>query len=165
MNWTIYLIECVIMMAIFGCAAFGMLMASPLTFISDYPPEIQERYYRTQHKEATKAKLTKLMIAKKLIALILLVFLFAWMAHRAGAVTFSEGLLSIYGYILVLNLFDICILDWLLLPNVKRVRLPGTKDMDKEYHQKWFHVKVTFPMIPIFLIGGVVMALIMTWIW
>lgn len=34
-----------------------------------------------------------------------------------------------------------CFLDWVLFPNIKRVRLPGTEDMDKEYHQKWFHVK------------------------
>ena len=27
--------------------------------------------------------------------------------------------------------------------------------MDKEYHQKWFHVKVCIPMIPIFAIVGV----------
>lgn len=37
--------------------------------------------------------------------------------------------------------------------------------MDKEYHQKWFHVKVCIPMIPIFAIVGVLSALIMIWIW
>ena len=165
MNWTVYFIECAVMMVVFGCLVFGMLLASPLTFISDYPPEIQERYYRTQHKEDTKARLTKLMLAKKLIALVVWAFLFAWMAHKAGAATFPEGLLSVYGYILVLNLFDICVLDWLLLPNVKRVRLPGTEDMDREYHQKWFHVKVMFPVAPLAVVLGVVMALLMIWIW
>ena len=29
-----------------GYLVFGMLFTSPLTFISDYPPEIQEEYYR-----------------------------------------------------------------------------------------------------------------------
>lgn len=165
MNGTIYLIECVIMMAVFGCLVFGMLLANPLTFISDYPPEIQERYYLSQHKEATKAKLTKLMMAKKLIALVVWAFLFAWMAHIAGAATFLEGLFSVYGYILVLAVFDTLVLDWLLFPNIKRVRLPGTEDMDREYHQKWFHVKVMFPVIPLAVVLGVVMALIMIWIW
>ena len=47
MNWTDFIIECVVMMVVFSCLVFGMLMASPLTFISDYPPEIQKRYYRS----------------------------------------------------------------------------------------------------------------------
>lgn len=165
MNWTIYLIECVVMMAAFGCLVFGMLMANPLTFISDYPPEIQERYYRSQHKEATKAALTKLMAAKKIVAILAFVFLFAWMAHIAGAATFLEGLLTVYGYMVVLAVFDTCVLDWLLFPNIKRVRLPGTEDMDKAYHQKWFHVKVMLPVIPVAAIFGAVTALLMIWIW
>ncbi|MCM1321825.1 MAG: hypothetical protein NC041_10095 [Bacteroides sp.] len=165
MNWTTYLIECVVMMAAFGCLVFGLLLISPLTFISDYPPEIQERYYRSQHKEAAKARLTKLMLAKKLIALVVWVFLFAWMAHKAGAATFLEGLLSVYGYILVLAAFDTLVLDWLLFPNIKRARLPGTENMDREYHQKWFHVKVMLPLVPLAVILGMVIALLMTWIW
>ena len=165
MNWAVFIMECVVLMAVFGCLVFGMLLANPLTFISDYPPEIQERYYRSQHKEASKAALTKLMVVKKVTALIVCSFLFAWMAHAAGAVTFLEGLLTIYGYILVWAAFDTCVLDWLLFPNIKRVRLPGTEDMDKEYHQKWFHVKVMIPVIPVAVIGGAFMALLMTWIW
>ena len=86
MNWTIFVIECVVLMAVFGCLVFGMLLANPLTFISDYPPEIQERYYRSQHKEASKAVLTKLMVVKKVTALIVCSFLFAWTSHAAGAV-------------------------------------------------------------------------------
>ena len=165
MNWTVFIIECVVLMAVFGCLVFGMLLANPLTFISDYPLEIQERYYRSQHKEASKAALTKLMVVKKVTALIVCSFLFAWMAHTAGAVTFMEGLLTIYGYILVWAAFDTCVLDWLLFPNIKRVRLSGTEDMDKEYHQKWFHVKVMIPVIPVAVIGGAFMAFLMTWIW
>ena len=49
MNPTIILIEIVIMLLVFGFFVFGLLCISPLTFISDYPPEIQEVYYRTQH--------------------------------------------------------------------------------------------------------------------
>ena len=88
MSWAVFIIECVVMMVAFGCLVFGMLLINPLTFISDYPPEIQERYYHSQHKEASKAALTKIMIVKKVLALVIWAFLFAWMAHKAGAVTF-----------------------------------------------------------------------------
>jgi len=162
---TIYIIECVVMMAIFGILVFGMLLINPVSFVSDYPPEIQEEYFRSQHKEAERKKLNAIMIIKKAAAVIAFAFIFAWMAHLAGAVSFVQGLFAVYGYIIVLTVFDTCILDWVLFPNIKRVRLPGTEQMDREYHQKLFHVKVLLPMVPVFAIGGVVSALIMSWIW
>ena len=165
MNPTVILIEIIIMLLVFSFFVFGLLYISPLTFISDYPPEIQEVYYRTQHKEAIKEKLTWAMKIKKLVALIAFMFLFAWMLHLAGAETFVEGLLLSYAYILCLFAWDTFFLDWVLFANIKRIRLPGTEHMEKEYHQKWFHVKVCIPMIPVFAAAGVFSALLMNWIW
>ena len=83
----------------------------------------------------------------------------------AGARTFWEGLIVIYGYIIILAMFDTFFLDWILFANVKRIRLPGTDDMEKEYHQKWFHVKVLLPMIPVFAVGGIIISFLMVWLW
>ena len=47
--------------------------------------------------------------------------------------------------------------------NIRRIRLPGTEHMEKEYHQKWFHVKVMLPLLPVFAVGGVVSAFLMAW--
>ena len=165
MNPAVILIEIIIMLLAFGFLVFGLLYISPLTFISDYPPEIQEVYYRTQHKEVTKKKLTLAMKIKKSVALIVFMFLFAWMLHLAGAETFVEGLLLSYAYILCLFAWDTFFLDWVLFANVKRIRLPGTEHMEKEYHQKWFHMKVCIPMIPVFVAVGAISALLMRWIW
>lgn len=165
MNVAVFVLENIILCLIFGFVVFGMLLINPLSFISDYPPEIQEQYYRSQNKENTKKKLTKIMLVKKAGALIVFAFLFAWMAHFAGAVTFLQGLLAAYGYMIILAIFDTCVLDWMLFANIKKVRLPGTEQMDREYRQKWFHVKVLFPAIPIFAIAGVVIALLTTWLW
>lgn len=65
MNCTVFILECAIMMAIFGVLVFGLLLINPVTFVSDYPPEIQERYYNSQNKVSVKEKLTKIMIVKK----------------------------------------------------------------------------------------------------
>ena len=165
MNISIYVIECVVMCAVFGVSIFGMMLVNPVSFIGDYPPEIQAQYYSSQHKNAIKVKMTFLTILRKNVAIIVFLFLFAWMAHRAGAETFVEGLLFAYGYMLVLAVFDTCFLDWVLFANIKRVRLPGTEHMDQEYHQKWFHVKVMLPMLPVFAVGGLLISLIMIWIW
>lgn len=102
---------------------------------------------------------------KNITALLVVLFLFAWMAHKAGAETFVQGLLAAYGYMVVLAVFDTCFLDWILFANIKRIRLPGTEHMEKEYHQKWFHVKVMLPLLPVFAVGGVAIAFLMTWIW
>ncbi|MCD8368185.1 MAG: hypothetical protein LUC48_09220 [Clostridiales bacterium] len=165
MSVSIYVLECVVMCAVFGVSIFGMLLVNPVSFIGDYPPEIQAQYYSSQHREATKEKMTFLTILRKVIAIIAFLFLFAWMAHRAGAETFVEGLLFVYGYMIVLAMFDTCFLDWVLFANIRRVRLSGTEHMDKEYHQKWFHVKVMLPMVPVFAVGGLLVSLMMPWIW
>ena len=165
MSVSIYVLECIMMCALFGVSILGMLLVNPVSFIGDYPPEIQAQYYSSQHKVAVKERMTFLTILRKSIAIIACLFLFAWMAHRAGAETLVEGLLLVYGYMLVLAAFDTCFLDWVLFTNIKRVRLPGTEDMDREYHQKWFHVKAMLPMLPVFAVGGVIISLMMTWIW
>ena len=165
MNCSVFILECAIMMAIFGVLVFGLLLINPITFVSDYPPEIQERYYNSQNKVSVKEKLTKIMIVKKVVALIIFAFVFAWMAHLTGARTFWEGLIVIYGYIIILAMVDTFFLDWILFANVKRIRLPGTDDMEKEYHQKWFHVKVLLPMIPVFAVGGIIISFLMVWLW
>ena len=78
MNCTVFILECAIMMAIFGVLVFGLLLINPVTFVSDYPPEIQERYYNSQNKVSVKEKLTKIMIVKKVVALIIFAFVFIY---------------------------------------------------------------------------------------
>ncbi len=165
MNITVIIVELLIMFLAFGFLVIGLLMISPLTFISDYPPEIQETYYRTQKKEAAKEKLNAIMLVKKCVVIVAFMFVFAWMLHVAGAETFLQGLGLAYIYILALFVWDTFFLDWVLFANIKRIRLPGTENMDKEYHQKWFHVKVCLPMIPVFAAVGALSSLIMIWIW
>ena len=124
MNITVIIMELLIMFLAFGFIVIGLLMISPLTFISDYPPKIQETYYRTQKKEAAKEKLNAIMLVKKCVAIVAFMFVFAWMLHIAV-----------------------------------------TENMGKEYHQKWFHVKVCLPMIPVFAAVGALSSLIMICIW
>ena len=165
MNLSVILIEIAVMLIGFAVLVFGMLLISPLTFISDYPPEIQAEYYRSQHREAAKKKLTKLMLAKKLLAVIAFLFLFAWMLHLAGAKTFLQGVGLIWIYMLCLFAWDTFFLDWVLFANIKRIRLPGTEHMEKEYHQKWFHVKVCLPVVPFAFLASILSSGLMLWIW
>lgn len=67
--------------------------------------------------------------------------------------------------VITLFAWDTFFLDWVLFVNIKKIRLPGTEHMDKEYHQKWFHVKGCIPMIPVFAGIGVLSSLLVLWIW
>lgn len=165
MDITVILVELGIMCLVFFVLVIGLLLISPLTFISDYPPEIQEQYYKSQNKESVKEQMTLAMKIKKVVALIAFMFIFAWMLHIAGADSFIQGTLLSYLYMLVLFAWDTFFLDWILFANIKRLRLPGTEHMEREYHQKWFHIKACIPMIPVFMIGGILSSLLMTWIW
>ena len=165
MDITVILVELGIMCLVFLVLVMGLLFISPLTFISDYPPEIQEQYYKSQNKESVKEQMTLAMKIKKVVALIAFMFIFAWMLHIAGADSFIQGVLLSYLYMLVLFAWDTFFLDWILFANIKRLRLPGTEHMEREYHQKWFHIKACIPMIPVFMIGGILSSLLMTWIW
>ena len=165
MDITVILVELGVMCLVFFVLVIGLLFISPLTFISDYPPEIQEQYYKSQNKESVKEQMTLAMKIKKVVALIAFMFIFAWMLHIAGADSFIQGVLLSYLYMLVLFAWDTFFLDWILFANIKRLRLPGTEHMEREYHQKWFHIKACIPMIPVFMIGGILSSLLMTWIW
>ena len=67
-------------------------------------------------------------------------------AILAGAKTFFDGALFatiLFGFV---GAWDTFFIDWVLFANLRCFRLPGTAHMDKEYHQKWFHVKgMLFP--------------------
>ena len=55
---TTYIIECVIMMAVFGVLVFGMLLINPISFINDYPPEIQEEYGIREYLRMVKEQIS-----------------------------------------------------------------------------------------------------------
>lgn len=165
MNFGVILIEIILMCLIFFILVIALLLISPKSFIGDYPPEIQEEYYRSQNQKKDREKNSLGMKIKKIISLIAFTFIFAWMLHISGAKSFLEGLLLSYLFMIVLFAWDTFFLDWVLFANIKRIRLPGTEKMDKEYHQKWFHVKACIPMVPVFVVMGVLSSLIMIWIW
>lgn len=165
MNFGVILIEIILMCLIFFILVIGLLLISPKSFIGDYPPEIQEEYYRSQNQKKDREKNSLGMKIKKIISLIAFTFIFAWMLHISGAKSFLEGLLLSYLFMIVLFAWDTFFLDWVLFANIKKIRLPGTEKMDKEYHQKWFHVKACIPMVPVFVVMGVLSSLIMIWIW
>ena len=139
MNWTIIIIETAALVLIFTAAIMIPLIKNPVWWIHDYPKDIQERYFETHDRIPTRFFSGKVLV-KKGGAVILSSILLALLIRPTGADSFLSALAVSYGMWMVIDWYDCFFLDWVLFANVKTVRLPGTEDMDKAYHQKRYHV-------------------------
>ncbi|MCM1184763.1 MAG: hypothetical protein NC337_15450, partial [Roseburia sp.] len=98
----------------------------------------------------------------KAVGILIFTVILAVCACAAGAEKFAEGFGIAFGLMIWIGVYDTFLLDWVLFANMKRFRLEGTEHMDKEYRQKWFHVKgmlfpgIVFALIPAVLVGVIV---------
>jgi len=121
--------------------------------IHNYPPDIQEAYFRTHEKVDVSCRSKNVLLTKGFGVLIFTGILPAC-SLAAGAETFRQGFLLTFGLMLWIGICDTCFLDWVLFANLPMFRLERTEHMDKAYHQKWFHLKgrlypgIIFALIP-----------------
>ena len=163
MNLTIFLTECALCVILFTCAIMIPLCRNPVWWIHDYPKDIQEKYFET-HERIPAEPLGATAVIKKSCAILVCVALFVGLAWLAGARNFPQAFSASYGLWLVIDWYDCFFMDWVLFANLKQVRLPGTEDMDKAYHQKWYHfahslIGMALGLIPCLLCGLIVMAI------
>ena len=164
MTWWVILIEALVFAALFTVIIFsyfsGERKYSP-TSIHNYPPDIQEEYFKTHEKIDVSYRSKSVLLTKALGVLIFTGILFAC-ALIAGASAFWQGFLLSFGLMAWIGIYDTCFLDWVLFANLPMFRLEGTEHMDKAYHQKWFHAKgmlfpgLIFALIPAALVGGLI---------
>lgn len=164
MNWMIYAIECVVIVVLFTGAILIPLCKNPIWWIHDYPKDIQEKYFET-HERIPAEPISAPALIKKGFALLLALAVLAILMILAGAKGFFASFLASYVLWLIVDWYDCFILDWVFFANIRRIRLPGTENMDKAYHQKKYHVIHSFVgmalgVIPC-LLCGVLVALIM----
>lgn len=133
-------------------------------FIYNYPPDIQEEYFKTHERIDVSCKSKKVVLTKSLGVVLFTVILLVC-AVLAGAKTFWQGFLLAFGLMVWIGLYDTCFIDWVLFANLKIFRLEGTEHMDRAYHQKWFHAKgmlfpgCVFALIPASLVGLLISAI------
>lgn len=163
MNPWIIIVECVVFLALFCANVFRIMNKDPLSAVSDYPPEIQEAYYQSQGKAPERKKLSAKSLAIKVVSMLVYMAILTGMAFLAGARTFWDGFWAIVIYGLAWFAFDTFFIDWYCLPRNRQWWLPGTEHMEREYRQKWFHVKACFPMVPVFVAVAVLVGLIVMW--
>ena len=138
MNWTIIVIETIVLTALFTVMILIPLVKNPVWWIADYPEDIQEEYFKT-HERIPSKFFTPTVLLKKGMAILISLALLLLVVWLAGAYDFWSALCVGYGIWLFIDWYDCFFLDWVLFANMKSVRLPGTEHMNEAYHQKKYH--------------------------
>ncbi len=145
MTWSIVLLEAVIFVLLFSAMVLIPSIRHPEIGVHNYPPEIQAAYFKT-HKKVDTAPLSARTVCIKSFGIVLFTVLLTAGAILAGADTFLDGFVFAAVLFLIVGAWDTFFIDWVLFAHLRCFRLPGTEHMDREYAQKWFHVKgMLFP--------------------
>lgn len=161
MKLSVILIDMLIFSVLFTVMCFKTSGKKNTVQIHNYPPEIQEEYFKT-HERVPTEPLSKRVVLTKGIAILFFAAVLLVLALLAGAETFMQGFLFAFGMVAWIGAYDTFFIDWVLFANMKRFRLEGTEHMDKAYHQKWFHLKgmlfpgIVFALLPAALVGMLV---------
>ena len=164
MNTTVILIEMAAFAALFTviilCTSRGNGKYSAGA-IHNYPPDIQEEYFRTHERMEVSYHSKKVLLTKG-FGLLFFTAVLLGCALLAGAADFWQGFWLTFGLMVWIGVYDTFFLDWVLFANLPMFRLEGTEHMDKAYHQKWFHLKgmlfpgIIFALIPAALVGWLI---------
>jgi len=167
MNWNVILLEMLFFSALFTLilfAAYGKNRQYSAAGIHNYPPDIQEEYFKTHERIEVSYKSKKVILTKAFGAVNFTAILFVC-ALVAGADSFWQGFILSFGLMVWIGIYDTCFIDWVLFANLKMFRLEGTEHMDKAYHQKWFHLQgmlfpgLVFALVPATIVGFIIMSI------
>lgn len=128
-------IECLAACLIFGIGIIGSIFINRSMWLNDYPPAVVERYFEKNPgivPRTKKQNLAALILAKVIVSAVFTVLL-SGLVYLAGARDFLTACVYCYIIWFSVNLFDVIVLDLGILAHWKKIRLPGTEDMDEEY--------------------------------
>ncbi len=137
MNWSMIMMETVVFLVLFTAMVLIPAFKNPLSGIHNYPPEIQEEYFKT-HPRIETAPLSKRTILIKSFGILMFSVLLSGGELLAGADSFGNGFLFAVVLMAAVGAYDTFFIDWVLFAKLKMFCLPGTEHMDKEYAQRWF---------------------------
>ena len=152
----ILLIECIIFSLLFMAMIMIPLYKNPIGQIMSYPPKIRKRVESLPEYKDTIGKIEKKHFSVKIISIFVFALILACVAYLSGAKNFVDSFKHVFCLFFFVNLYDLFIMDLIIFKNDKRLRIPGTEDMDKEYKSPVHHIKGA--VIGTFL--GVIVALL-----
>lgn len=161
----ILVIECIILCILFTLIILPAQYKDPINMIMSYPPNIIKRVEQLpQYQESIKER-EKKHIGKKIFGVFFFVALLTIVAYFSGCRDFVGTFFHVFMIFFVVNLYDLLVLDWGVFCHSKKVRIPGTEDMEKDYKDYWFHIKgaivgIMLGIVVALLSGGMIGLLI-----
>lgn len=134
-------IQCVVFCILFTLAILPAQYKDPINMVMSYPPNIIKRVEELPQYQGTIKQREKAHISKKLGGLVFFVFLFSAVAYFSGCRSFGTAFFHVFTLFAVVNLYDLIVLDWGIFCHSKKLRIPGTEDMDKDYKNYVFHIR------------------------
>ena len=136
----VLLIECIIFSVLFSLMIFIPLYKNPIGQIMSYPVEIRRKVESLpQYKDGIRKRERK-HLRIKIISIFIIALILCVVAYFSGARTSAEVFKHVFILFLFVNIYDLVVMDLMIFRNVKKFRIPGTEDMDKEYKNPKHHI-------------------------
>ena len=137
----VVLIESVVGIFLFTMIIVLVTLKNPIASVGDYPPAIRKKCMELGLVEERKKRFTKGDIVRKTAAMLVFIAAFSWiLKYFNGVQTFWQGFRDSYLIWLIIDWYDGLILDCVWFCHSRRVRIPGTEDME-EYKDYRFHIR------------------------
>ena len=138
------IIQSIVLCIIFTLLILPPLFKDPLSQILSYPPAIQKRVASLpQYKDSLQTTKSR-NLARKIVGSLIGVFILAALAYLSGKTTFFAAYVHVFVLFFVVNMLDLFLFDLVIFTRSKRVIIPGTEDMTKEYKNPLHHIKGAF---------------------
>jgi len=134
-------IECVVCCLLFTLVILPAQYKDPINMIMSYPPKIIKRVEELPKYKGTIKRREKSHISKKIFGMIFFVIALSGVAYLSGCRSFDTTFIHVFILFFVVNIYDLIVLDWGIFCHSKKLRIPGTEDMEKEYKDYVFHAK------------------------
>ena len=132
---------------------------NPEIWLGDYPPDIKAHYTPVRSDTKYQERLASLAIIVLLVGVMALSILH--LEHILGSLTFWAVFLSAFTTLLVFNIFDLLVLDWMIfiILQPKMIILPGTQGMagykDYAFHFRGFLTGLIFCLVGALIGAGI----------
>lgn len=137
----ILFIQCIACCLLFTLVILPAQYRDPINMIMSYPPRIRQRVEELPQYKGTIKQREKAHVSKKVFGLVFFVIVLSSVAYLSGCRSFGTTFLHVFILFFVVNMYDLIVLDWGIFCHSKKLRIPGTEDMVKEYRDYIFHVR------------------------
>ena len=134
-------IECVVLCIVFTLIILPAQYKDPMVMIMSYPPNVIKRVEQLPQYAGCIKEREKKHISKKIFGVFFFAVLLAIVAYLSGCRGFADTFFHVFMLFFVVNIYDMLVLDWGVFCHSKKLRIPGTEDMDADYTNYLFHVK------------------------